>query len=132
MFNPSIADEFKDDHTIRKLVGFCKRWGYGSFVVVNLFAYRSPNPRDLATVSNVVGPAYDMEILKALDGVKTLVCAWGCEEHMKQWPNRPYEVLRLIKYHHIIKLRCFGLTKNGTPRHPLMLPYTTPLVPYVI
>ncbi len=45
--NPSTADAHKDDQTIRKLIEFTKRNGYGGFAIVNLFAYRATKPRDL-------------------------------------------------------------------------------------
>ncbi len=47
--NPSTADEHTDDPTIRKCVGFAKRWGFGAIDMVNLFAYRSTSPKGLLT-----------------------------------------------------------------------------------
>jgi hypothetical protein len=35
--NPSTADEVDDDATIRKCVGFAKRWGFSALDMVNLF-----------------------------------------------------------------------------------------------
>ena len=42
--NPSTADEKVDDPTIRRCVNYAKNWGYGGFLMVNLFAYRTTLP----------------------------------------------------------------------------------------
>lgn len=42
--NPSTADEHADDPTIRRCLGFAKRWGYGELVMLNLYALRSTDP----------------------------------------------------------------------------------------
>jgi hypothetical protein len=38
--NPSMADELQDDPTIRRCINFAKREGCGSYVMLNLFAFR--------------------------------------------------------------------------------------------
>lgn len=43
--NPSTADAYEDDATIRRLIGFSKDWGFGGLTIVNLFAYRSTDPK---------------------------------------------------------------------------------------
>jgi len=40
-------------------------------------------------------------------------------------------VERMMLNDHNRPLKCFGLTKLGDPRHPLMLPYSTPLEEFV-
>ena len=35
--NPSTADEEVDDPTIRRCINYAKNWGYGGFLMVNLF-----------------------------------------------------------------------------------------------
>jgi hypothetical protein len=42
MLNPSTADADIDDATIRSCIRLAKGLGYGSFEVVNLFAFRRP------------------------------------------------------------------------------------------
>jgi hypothetical protein len=39
--NPSTADASIDDATVRKWIGFTKKWGGSRFIVGNVFAYRS-------------------------------------------------------------------------------------------
>ena len=55
MLNPSTADANKDDPTLRRCIGFANKFGYSSLEIVNLYAYRSPNPKDLWKVSDPVG-----------------------------------------------------------------------------
>ena len=45
--NPSTADHIQDDPTNRRIADFSRRWGYGGYVLGNLFAYRSPDPKAL-------------------------------------------------------------------------------------
>src|SRR5687768_14824465 len=47
MLNPSTADQHEDDATIRRCIGFSRSWGAGALTVVNLFAFRATQPRDL-------------------------------------------------------------------------------------
>ena len=55
MLNPSTADERDDDPTIRKCIGFAKRWGCGGIKVVNLYAFRATNPRDCFAAADPIG-----------------------------------------------------------------------------
>lgn len=134
MMNPSTADALADDPTIRKCIGFAKRWGYGGVDVVNLFAYRSTNPQGLRGVFDVWGPDYLYYLNKAIEDTSTLVCAWGCEDVFKvprlvRIREQVLSELRLRRGATGEEVLCLGYTKNGTPRHPLMLAYNTPLIP---
>ena len=46
MLNPSTADHQKDDPTIQRIIKFTRSWNYGGLVVVNVFPYRSPSPKE--------------------------------------------------------------------------------------
>ena len=77
LLNPSTADARQDDPTIRRCVGFAKGWGYDGIQVVNLFAYRATDPRELKAVVDPVGPRNDEFIERAARGHEMVVVAWG-------------------------------------------------------
>jgi hypothetical protein len=129
MFNPSTADATFNDPTIRRCIGFAKRWGYGRLTVLNLFALRSSDPRQIDLADDPVGPENDYWTFVTLRNSSALICAWGCEEHLRNSRNRGRVayVVRFAKHIKTLRtIQCLGLTKGGTPRHPLMLSYDTP------
>lgn len=118
MLNPSTADASKDDPTIRKCVGFAKRWGLDGIAVVNLFAWRSPNPGDLLLADEPIGPENDKWISEVTsDPHASVFAAWG--SHGEIHRARVRAVCALIP----AAMRCLALSMSGQPRHPLMLSY---------
>ena len=37
--NPSTADELKNDPTIRRCIGYAKDWGYGGYIMGNIYCF---------------------------------------------------------------------------------------------
>jgi hypothetical protein len=109
MLNPSTADAEVDDPTIRRCIGFSKHWGYGGLRVVNLYAYRATKPRDLFQVSNAFGPENAGYLQAAVKDSSVLVAAWGA------W-TVPLDAASVLEG---VPMICLGLTKGGSPRHPL-------------
>lgn len=130
MFNPSTADAFKGDPTITRCIGFAKREGYGGISVVNLYAFRTSKPKELRFAQsggmNVVGPLTDEFLLRAAHGHGHGVCAWGANTQAKDM-GRVADVVRLLKRGHCRLHQLGDDTKQGNPRHPLMLRADTPL-----
>lgn len=129
MLNPSTADATIDDQTVRKCCGFARRFGYGGIDVVNLFALRSSNPRDLVDSYQAgidpVGPWNDKTIRELLSVRRTAVAAWGAFA----WPAvaaRVEHISSMLRN----SLCCLGWSKSGAPRHPLYVPYTAELQPW--
>lgn len=120
MLNPSIADAYQDDPTLRKCISFAKSWDYGFLEVVNLFAYRATNPRELNQVVDPVGLKNNYYIELATKSAALIIVAWGTKGSMK---NQDKEVLNLISAKQ--PLYCLGLTKYGHPRHPLYVKRST-------
>ncbi len=130
--NPSTADEREDDPTIRKCVGFAKRWGFGAIDMVNLFAWRDTDQRGLLTAPNPVGIENDCRILQAFDGATRIVFAWG---RGKTAPVRKIIRMRVAAESAMLRYGraergCLGRTEDGFPRHPLMLAYETRFEPW--
>lgn len=135
MFNPSTADASIDDQTIRKCIGFSKYFGYGRMIVVNLYAVRSRDPGFVAYMGqSAIGPLNDYWIWKSVDEASEVICAWGCAQHWADTERRAKEVLEFIHQAMWVNFRkpisCLGYRKDGHPKHPLMLPYTTQRVPF--
>ena len=121
MLNPSRADAERDDPTIRACMQFAQGWGYGGLTVVNLFAYRTPEPKALKTVHDPVGPGCDRAILDAADRAERLLLAWG------NWGTllgRDRAVLRLLQPY-ADRLYCLGVNRTAQPRHPLYIKRST-------
>jgi hypothetical protein len=113
MLNPNEADARRDDPTIRRCISFARRWGFGSADVVNLFAYRARDPRELARASDPVGPENDAHLRRAVRRADLVVCAWGASRIAR---GRAVDLRDALG-----EARCLGLTKHGAPRHPLYL-----------
>lgn len=128
MCNPSTADANEDDATIRKCMGFAHRWGLGGIWVVNLFALRSTDPRALLTASDPVGPDNDGWLANACSFEPSVVCAWGSPggARVAAMLSERAPTLVHLAYCHEGSLQCLGTSKDGSPRHPLMLGYSVP------
>lgn len=116
LLNPSTADAVELDPTMRRCVGFAKREGYGGMKIVNLYAFRTKDPKEMLAAVDPVGPEND-GVLARVAG--TVVAGWGTNAS----PARVAHVLALLP-----QLHALGLTKNGHPRHPLYVRADAPLV----
>lgn len=120
--NPSTADETQDDQTIRRCIGFAKRWGYGALCMTNLFAFRATDPRVMKGHPKPVGDENDRWLVACARDAGIIVAAWGVNgEHM----GRNIEVVKLID-----DLQCLVVTKEGHPKHPLYVPANVEPQPY--
>lgn len=135
MLNPSTADGDQDDPTIRRCVGFARRWGFDRLEVLNLFAYRATDPAALLALNDDADPVgvhnqshFNTVLFQdCLFGGSTfgrIVCAWGVHgAHLGQDET----ALGWMGEHERFAL---GLTREGHPKHPLYLPKDAPLIPF--
>ena len=62
--NPSTADEIQDDPTIRRCIRYAKDWNYGGYIMGNIFAYRSTDPKKLLHIDDPIGRKNDYWLKK--------------------------------------------------------------------
>ncbi len=123
--NPSTADGYQDDATIRRCISYAKQWGYGSLHVVNLFAYRATDPQDLLEVLDPIGPENFYHISKTTAACQCIIFAWG---------NNANHIMtdKFIKYVIGNNINHLGLTKQGHPKHPLYLKKDLQPIPWQV
>lgn len=123
MLNPSTADATVDDPTIRRCIQFTKDWGHSILVVVNLFAWRATDPKELKKAFDPVGPLNDKTIKVWMDCADRIVVGWGANGSLYHRD----EAFREMAQSRMCQLWCLGKTKAGHPRHPLYVRSTQEL-----
>lgn len=130
MLNPSTADATEDDPTIRRCVGFAEREGFGGIDVLNVFALRATDPKELLTHPDPFGPDNETWLLgcRRRHMMSHLVMGFGAILSKRLRPHyaRAWCCVAGNDPH------CFGVTKDGWPRHPLYLRADAPLVPWTM
>jgi hypothetical protein len=126
MLNPSIAGATLDDATIRRCLGFAKRWGYARLEVCNLFGWRATDPKRLLTADDPVGNANDVHLVAAAVAADLIIAAWGASLVPATHAFRADQVLQLLAR----PVHCLGLTKESHPVHPLRQPAHLNPVPF--
>ena len=107
LLNPSTADAEQLDPTLRRCVSFAKREGCGGMAILNLYAFRTKDPKVMLAAADPVGPKND-SVLAGVSG--TVIAGWGTNAD----PARVAQALAVLP-----QLHALGVTKNGHPRHPL-------------
>ncbi len=107
----------QDDPTIGRCISFAKDWGFGSLLVGNLFAFRTPYPSELLRAEDPIGDENDLWLAKLSQTSDRTVAAWG---NNGKYMGRGKAILPRLKNPHFLRL-----TKLGEPWHPLYLPRDT-------
>lgn len=132
MFNPSTATALQKDNTVKKVTEFTRRWGFGRFLVGNLYAHRGTDPKELVRLTregkNIVGPRNDEALERMARQASRIVVAWGglgSLSKLLKAQERQASVLHMLRRYGDI----YSLTVNndGSPAHPLFQAYETPL-----
>lgn len=121
MLNPSVADENILDPTVSRCKKRAEALGYGGLEVVNIFALRSTDPKALYKVNDPIGPQNIRAIMDAAKDSAIAICAWGGHGELGNIGSIIKQALTQIfptKTHYL------KLNSDGSPTHPLYLPYS--------
>lgn len=124
--NASTATGEYNDPTITREWGFTAREGYSGFVKCNVGDYRATNPKDIPAG---LGSSYGNlpTILTHAAAADRVVVCWGkVPAPLQVAAARLLAELRIKN----CALWCFGTNGDGSPKHPLYLAASTPLIPF--
>lgn len=129
--NPSTADASLDDATVRKWRGFGLRLGWGRLIVGNVFSYRATDVKRLALPGlDPFGPDHQRHLGAIISDADILVPCWGDRGKIPRALRIHMDDLLSLLGDSGKPVYCWGKTAGGDPRHPLMLGYATPLIPF--
>lgn len=127
MLNPSTANEFQDDPTLRRCMAWTKKMGYDTMAVTNLFSYRATDPLEMKKARNPEGDPENLKhIVQLAERSNAVICAWGSHGTHRDRAEKVVAELRKRQ----IPLHILKLNGSGQPGHPLYLPQRLTPVPW--
>jgi len=117
--NPSVADAAASDPTCHRELTFARDWGYTRYLKGNVLDWRATSPRDLPhDPALACSPANIPALVAMAEEAALVVMAYG-KLHARYADTVCAAVTALAATGR--PLRCFGLNKDGSARHPLYL-----------
>ena len=117
--NPSVADASVSDPTCHRELVFARDWGFTRYLKGNVLDWRATSPRDLpADPALACSPANIPALVGMASEADLIVMAYG-RLHKRYAPVVEEVIAAMAGTGKPI--RCFGLNKDGSAKHPLYL-----------
>ena len=135
MMNPAFADSVEPDNTIKNIEKYLNNEKdailkhlpnihneFGSFDIINLYPVRMPKSEklneflELTKIETEKYQKFVKEYLSKIDKNHIVIAAWGDDKKDNELARKLFADLD-------IKFYCYGLTKNGYPKHFSSLAY---------
>lgn len=135
MMNPAFADSVESDNTIKNIEKYLNNEKdailkhlpnihneFGSFDIINLYPVRMPKSEklneflELTKIETEKYQKFVKEYLSKIDKNHIVIAAWGDDKKDNELARKLFADLD-------IKFYCYGLTKNGYPKHFSSLAY---------
>jgi hypothetical protein len=120
--NPSTADDKKPDRTITKVMGFATNYDCDSFIMLNLYAQRTPNPdvlhKEIDEQLHTQNLSYILTALEKYNAI-SILASWGVRITIRNYLRECLlDIYNETKNKNINWLKIGELTRDGHPRHP--------------
>lgn len=120
--NPSRAGASAEDATSLRFRGFAERLGFGGYVTVNQSDFIETKSLKLIKAGYPMSPSNDRWIEVAARSVDKFACVWGSGGNL----DRQNKILSILAAAQQTPY-ALRVNKDGSPGHPLYLPYTCEL-----
>lgn len=120
MSNPSTANSSENDNTIEKVIKLATCHGYGGFIVGNLCAYRTPDPKELKGLGGEAFGKHNLQVINDMlkKTAPVVLCAWGSTAP-KDVVDYALPKIEAMLERRKKKLHCLHINADGNPKHPL-------------
>ena len=124
--NPSVAAVEVSDPTCHRELVFAQDWGFTRYLKGNVLDWRATSPKDIPSDPDLACSPANIPALKELaDEAEVIVMAYG-KLHKRFAPLTEQVVRAMVETGK--PLRCLGLNKDGSAKHPLYLRKDTPVM----
>ena len=122
--NPSTAAELNNDSTVTRGISRANKVGFGGFLMGNLYAYVTTDPKVLLGSDDFVGEFTDYYLRRMIAMSSRQLCGWGSSPPVIK---RASAVLSMMTEPY-----CLGVNKDGQPKHPLYIGYGMRMMRYEV
>lgn len=127
--NPSTADENRLDPTLRRVRAFSHGWGFNTFIMTNVFAFRATLPKNMRKAEDPIGPDNDRMLVEIAQQCDHVVACWGGLSNFPRSLRHRAASIRIMLRDAGRPVQCLGRNDDGSPKHPLYILGDTRLIP---
>jgi len=128
LLNPSIADEYKLDPTLKRCKSFAEQYGFGGMCITNTFSLVSTNPEGLLNFNIESDESLiNKNHIKSLCEKMPIILGFGTNIKKYHYDKVISMFKEILQGKEIYTLK---ITKDGLPSHPLYLPGNSTLINY--
>lgn len=128
--NPSDAGKDRDDPTSRWWIEWCRLYGFGGYVAVNLYPWVTSDPRECYRIVDEIDGGVNWgardelhfinlpAVVKAAKAADQVFVCWGAIAKDHDWIEHVIEEIQ-TGVEPWPDLWCWGTNADGSPKHPM-------------
>jgi hypothetical protein len=129
--NPSTADDYVDDNTVKNWKVFAKNNNAKKMLVANAFAFRATDVKNLSSAIDPIGKDNDASLLSFIKQCDVLVPCWGSRNKLRTKLRPRLDIVMTMLLESGKPIKVLGYTKTNDPRHPQGVSHKTKLITHI-